>query len=77
MSLLTSILLGFKWFLTSNNTQRTTDAPKVEIVHVPVKKYTNSEWDREIDNKYHILSTNENYDSYYNDHEVKPTTYNM
>lgn len=77
MSLLTSLLLGFKWFLTNNNHQqqsRPAEPSKVEIVHVPMKKM-NNDWDRETDNKYHIPVMNEHYDSYYTDHELKPTPY--
>lgn len=78
MSLLTSVLLGFKWFLTNNQQQQMTpvarpaEPAKVEIVHVPMKKYESGDWDREANNKYHVPS-GDNYDPYYN--ELKPTAY--
>lgn len=78
MSLLTSVLLGFKWFLTNNQQQPMAQAPrpaepaKVEIVHVPMKKYETGDWDREANNRYHVAS-GDNYDPYYN--ELKPTTF--
>lgn len=71
MSLFSTIMLGFKWFLTQHNTQPQQES-KVEVVHVPLRKYQNqhTEWDRETD-KYTIPMMNESND-YYND--LKPTT---
>lgn len=85
MSLITSVLLGFKWFLSSQQPVqsqqptilRVPESPKVEVVHVPMKKY--NDWDRE--NEHHHGSSggptqNEHYDSYYSsDHDMKPTSY--
>ncbi|XP_037028484.1 uncharacterized protein LOC119068815 [Bradysia coprophila] len=73
MSLLSTIMLGFKWFLTQHATQPQQES-KVEVVHVPLRKYQNqhTEWDRETD-KYSIPMMNESNDNYYND--LKPTTY--
>lgn len=72
MSLLSTIMLGFKWFLTQHT--QTQQESKVEVVHVPLRKYQNqhTEWDRETD-KYSIPVMNESSDNYYND--LKPTTY--
>lgn len=78
MSLLSTIMLGFKWFLTQNNMQSNQDS-KVEVVHVPLRKYNNqhNEWDRDADNKYSMPIISENNENYYNDHDMnlKPTTY--
>lgn len=78
MSLLSTIMLGFKWFLTQNNMQPQQDS-KVEVVHVPLRKYNNqhNEWDREADNKFNMPMISENNDNYYADHEMnlKPTAY--
>lgn len=71
MSLLTSVLLGFKWFLTSSqhpqqqSVMRMQEPAKVEIVHVPVKKY--NDWDREIEHHHgsNGAVANESYDNYY------------
>lgn len=83
MSLLTSVLLGFKWFLSSQTPMqqqqptilRVPDSPKVEVVHVPVKKY--NDWDRENDRNHDRPGppSNDNYDSYYSsDHDMKPSS---
>lgn len=53
MSLLASLILGLKFFLTNNQQQGDS---KVEIVHVPLKKYggVGGDWDRETaENKIH------------------------
>lgn len=44
MSLLASLILGLKFFLA--NSYQNNDS-KVEIVHVPLKKYGGADWDRE------------------------------
>lgn len=82
MSLLTSVLLGFKWFLTSSqqpqqqSVMRMQEPAKVEIVHVPVKKY--NDWDREIEHHHGSNGgavANESYDNYYSsDHEPSSKT---
>lgn len=67
MSLLTTIMLGFKWFLTHNhnNIHSKNSDSKVEILHLPaIKKKGTSQWDREIDNKYHVINGNDHYDAY-------------
>lgn len=70
MSLLASLILGLKLFL-SNNNQNSGDS-KVEIVHVPLKKY-NGDWDRETaESKYH-LNSNLNDNIY--EHDFRPTQY--
>ncbi len=81
MSLLSTIMLGFKWFLTQNVMQ-TQQESKVEVVHVPLRKYNtqhgSEQWDREADNKYSMPMISENNDNYYiNDHDMnlKPTAY--
>lgn len=78
MSLITSVLLGFKWFLANNSNnnmqpQRMPEAAKVEIVHVPMKKF--NDWDREVDkSSVPVTSYDNNYENYY-DHDIKPTQY--
>lgn len=78
MSLLSTIMLGFKWFLTQN-TQQPQQESKVEVVHVPLRKYNtqHNDWDRDTDNKYSIPMVSETNDNYYNDHDMnlKPTAY--
>lgn len=78
MSLLSTIMLGFKWFLTQNTMQSQQDS-KVEVVHVPLRKYNtqHNEWDRDADNKYSMPMISENSENYYNDHDinVKPAPY--
>lgn len=61
MSLLASLILGLKFFLTNHNQQ---GENKVEIVHVPLKKFGNSDWDRETaENKIHAnVITDHGYD---------------
>lgn len=75
MSLIGTLMLGLKWFLTNSNAQiRQADPPpKIEIVHVPVKK--NHDWDREIEHKYPQSTINDAYEQYYNEHDAKPNTY--
>lgn len=78
MSLLSTIMLGFKWFLTQN--VQTQQESKVEVVHVPLRKYNNQhneQWDRDTDNKYTMPMISENNENYYNDHDMnlKPTAY--
>lgn len=80
LSLLTSVLLGFKWFLTSQQPQqqsimRMQEPAKVEIVHVPIKKF--NDWDREADHHHGGTGPvmNESYDNYYSsDHEQSQKT---
>lgn len=69
MALLTTIMLGFKWFLTYNNNQPPNNIDsKLEIVHVPLKK-TNHEWDRDNNsNKYHVINGND-FDPYIEQHK--------
>lgn len=76
MSLLTSVLLGFKWFLTNSNQpmqQRPAESSKVEIVHIPVKDH--KDWDRETGDKFGMAAMTDNYDPYHNVHEMKPTAF--
>lgn len=74
MSLLTSVLLGFKWFLTNNNPpmMRPAEPSKVEIVHIPVKDH--KDWDRETGDKFNMQAMVDQFDPYYNAHELKPTS---
>lgn len=67
MSLLASLILGLKFFL-SNNAQN--NDSKVEIVHVPLKKYSNGgDWDRETsESKYRNVIADNIYE-----HELRPT----
>lgn len=68
MSLLASLVLGLKFFLTNNNQNNDS---KVEIVHVPLKKYGGSEWDRETsETKLHNMFTDNIYG-----HELRPTRF--
>lgn len=67
MSLLTSLILGLKFFLANTNQN---NESKVEIVHVPLKKYSN-DWDRETsESKYHNIIADNVYE-----HELRPTRY--
>lgn len=69
MSLLASLILGLKFFL-SNNYGNNNDS-KVEIVHVPLKKY-GGDWDRETsESKFHH---NVFPDPIY-EHELRPTRF--
>ncbi|KAJ6637525.1 hypothetical protein Bhyg_10256, partial [Pseudolycoriella hygida] len=79
MSLLSTIMLGFKWFLTQHQVQPQQES-KVEVVHVPLRKFNNqhNEWERDADiNKYSMPVLSDNNDNYYNEHEMnlKPTSY--
>lgn len=74
MSLLATIILGLKFFLTNTNQAKMNDS-RVEIIHVPIKKDYSSTWDRETaENKIHpqyhpqeaLMET-----------DFKPTQYNM
>lgn len=68
MSLLASLILGLKFFLSNNNNQGDS---KVEIVHVPLKKY-GGDWDRETaESKYHVNTIP---DAMY-EHDFRPTQY--
>lgn len=68
MSLLASIILGLKFFLTNN---RNNNDSKVEIVHVPLKKYGGGDWDREAsDAKLHNVFADNIYD-----HDLRPTRF--
>lgn len=78
MSLLSTIMLGFKWFLTQN--VQSQQESKVEVVHLPMRKHQNpphEQWDRDADNKYMMPMISENNDNYYHDHDMnlKPTAY--
>lgn len=65
MSLLASLILGLKFFL-SNNAQN--NDSKVEIVHVPLKKY-GGDWDRETsESKFRNVIADNIYE-----HELRPT----
>lgn len=69
MSLLASLILGLKFFLSNNHQNNDS---KVEIVHVPLKKYGNHDWDRETsETKFHnsIIA-----DNIY-EHELRPTRF--
>lgn len=67
MSLLASLILGLKFFLTNNNQNNDS---KVEIVHVPLKKY-GGEWDRETsESKFHNMYADNIYD-----HDLRPTRF--
>lgn len=67
MSLLASLILGLKFFLTNNNQNNDS---KVEIVHVPMKKY-GGEWDRETsESKFHNVYADNIYE-----HELRPTRF--
>lgn len=69
MSLLTSLILGMKFFL-ANNHHNNNDS-KVEIVHVPMKKYGVSDWSREtMDSKFHNIISDNIYE-----HEIRPTRF--
>lgn len=69
MSLLASLILGLKFFLTNNNQQ---GESKVEIVHVPMKKYGGGDWDRETaESKFHVNTIP---DTVY-EHDFRPTQY--
>lgn len=69
MSLLTSLILGLKFFLSNNHNQ---GESKVEIVHVPLKKYGGGDWDREAaESKYHVNTIP---DTVY-EHDFRPTQY--
>lgn len=53
MSLLATVILGLKFFLTNNNHAKMNDS-RVEIIHVPMKKDYSSTWDRDTaENKIH------------------------
>lgn len=69
MALLTTIMLGFKWFLTYNNNPPATNSDsKVEIVRLPLKK-NNQEWDRDNNsNKFHMINGND-FDPYIEQHK--------
>lgn len=69
MSLLASLILGLKFFLTNNNQNNDS---KVEIVHVPLKKYSGGgDWDRETsESKFHHTFSDNIYD-----HELRPTRF--
>lgn len=83
MALLTSILLGMKWFLTNNHMYgagKHSDNSRVEIVHIPINppKKISHDWDRENDKNIQFSeSLNGNYDQFYNEHDIimKPTPY--
>lgn len=65
MSLLASLILGLKFFLTNQNQNDS----KVEIVHVPLKKY-GGDWDRETaESKFHPVS-----ETIY-EHDFRPTQF--
>lgn len=67
MSLLASLILGLKFFLTNNNQNNDS---KVEIVHVPLKKY-GGDWDRETaESKFHNVIPHNIYE-----HELRPTRF--
>lgn len=67
MSLLASLILGLKFFLTNNHQNNDS---KVEIVHVPLKKY-GSEWDRDTsESKFHNVYADNIYE-----HELRPTRF--
>lgn len=69
MSLLASLILGLKFFLSHNHNQ---GESKVEIVHVPLKKYGGGDWDREAaESKYHVNTIP---DTVY-EHDFRPTQY--
>lgn len=69
MSLLASLILGLKLFLSNNNHNQES---KVEIVHVPLKKY-GGDWDREpAESKYHVNTIADN--NVY-EHDFRPTQY--
>lgn len=66
MSLLASLVLGLKFFLSNNNQNNDS---KVEIVHVPLKKY-GGDWDRETsESKFHNAIADNIYE-----HELRPTS---
>lgn len=68
MSLLVSLILGLKFFLSNQNNQ---GESKVEIVHVPLKKY-GGDWDRETaESKFHVNTIP---DTMY-EHDFRPTQY--
>lgn len=68
MSLLASIILGLKFFLANNNHNNDS---KVEIVHVPLKKYGGGDWDRDAsDSKLHNVFADNIYE-----HELRPTRF--
>lgn len=67
MSLLASLILGLKFFLA--NSYQNNDS-KVEIVHVPLKKY-GGDWDRETsESKFHNVIPDNIYE-----HELRPTRF--
>ncbi|XP_055299205.1 uncharacterized protein LOC129566878 [Sitodiplosis mosellana] len=69
MSLLASLILGLKFFL-ANNYQN--NDSKVEIVHVPMKKYS-GDWDRETsESKFHNVFPDNIYE-----HELRPTRFHL
>lgn len=68
MSLLASLILGLKFFLSNNQNH---GESKVEIVHVPLKKY-GGDWDRETaESKFHVNTIP---DTMY-EHDFRPTQY--
>ncbi|XP_031617446.1 uncharacterized protein LOC116337201 [Contarinia nasturtii] len=68
MSLLASLILGLKFFLS--NSHQNNDS-KVEIVHVPLKKYGGSDWDRETsESKFHNVIPDNIYE-----HELRPNRF--
>lgn len=69
MSLLASLILGLKFFLANNNQNNDS---KVEIVHVPMKKY-GGDWDRETsESKFHNIFPDNIYE-----HELRPTRFHL
>lgn len=68
MSLLASLILGLKFFLS--NSYQNNDS-KVEIVHVPLKKYGGGDWDRETsESKFHNVIPDNIYE-----HELRPNRF--
>lgn len=68
MSLLASLILGLKFFLA--NSYQNNDS-KVEIVHVPLKKYGGSDWDRETtETRLHNVFADNMFG-----HELRPTRF--
>lgn len=68
MSLLASLILGLKFFLSNQNGNQ--GESKVEIVHVPLKKY-GGEWDRETaESKFHPVVGEPPFE-----HDFRPTQF--
>lgn len=70
MSLLASLILGLKFFLANNHQNGDS---KVEIVHVPLKKFGGVDWDRETSES-KIHNVNVIPDNIY-EHELRPTRF--